>query len=688
MNDAASKTSLAKRKGASLLVSPKSSAFWSRAIKLLTPTTRTTPDAWARKNRTYPSTAGVPGPREPKLTPYVIPFSRAVHARTHKRVALVVGSQMGKSDSILDIIGERMDTAPVPILYLGPTKQFITEQWEPRIDELLKNTPVLRAKMGRGRRMSKTRKVVSGVPLRLAHGGSSVAIKSDPFGLGITDEADEMLANVKGSGDPIRQVDRRGDTYADFVHAITSTPTEGPSDVEVDPDSGLEFWAELDPQEISSTIWRIWQSGTRYHWSWPCPHCGEYFIPRFKCLGWDKPKDAQGKELRSDPALAAKTAHLVCTANGCVISEDDAVSVERANMPAKMWMNERGVYVAPGQHVTKDGTVVGEPPESWTLSYWASGLASPFKTWGERAAEYVEAVRSGEASEIQSVVNGGFGELFAPGGGEVPEWRALEALKAPYLSGEVPSGVRAVTAGVDVQGSRLIYSVRGWAARSESWLIEAGEIYGQTFEETVWDDLDEVLLKSYDGHSIRLALIDSGFRPGRPDLVPEHRVYQYCQRHSRFARPTKGRDTQVKPIIPSKREVGVDIRGKRVMIGLELLLLDTDYFKRFVHERLRWPVDEPGAFHLPEDTTDDYLKQLVSEARIKRPGGKPTWVRRSKENHFLDCEAMNAAAGYFLGVQRLRDMPSAERSSSRDDDEQPKPAKRKTMADYSAALNR
>ena len=60
---------------------------------------------------------------------------------------------------------------------------------------------------------------------------------------------------------------------------------------------------------------------------------------------------------------------------------------------------------------------------------------------------------------------------------------------------------------------------------------------------------------------IRLALIDSGFRPGRPDAVPENRVYQFCQKHSRFCRPTKGRDTQVKPVMPRKSEVGVDIRG-------------------------------------------------------------------------------------------------------------------------------
>lgn len=612
----------------------------------------------------------------------MIAFSDAVAARTHKRVVLVVGAQMGKSDSILDIIGERMDTSPVPMIYLGPTKQFLQEQWEPRIMDLLDEAPALRAKVARGKRMTKTRKVISGVPLRLAHGGSSSALKSDPFGLALTDEADEMLANVKGQGDPIRQVDRRGDTYADFVHAIVSTPSEGPSDVEVDKHSGLEFWAEIDPQEIASTIWRLWQSGTRYHWSWPCPQCGEYFIPRFKCLGWDKPKDADGKELRSDPALAKRTAHLVCPRNGCVIEpqhKDD--------------MNERGVYVAPGQSVLPDGTVVGSPPESWTISYWVSGLASPFKSWNDRAAEYVEAVRSGAPAEIQSVVNGGFGELWAPGGGDVPEWRELEKLKAPYIMGDVPNqadvprGVRVVTAAADIHAKRINYVIRGWAARSESWLIHHGEIFGDTLENETWDDLEDVLTDTYGGHPIRLALIDSGFRPGKVDTVPEHRVYQFCQRHSRFCRPTKGRDTQVKPIMTSKREVGVDFRGKRVMVGVELFLLDTDYFKRFVHERLRWPTDEAGAFHMPEDASEDYLRQLVSEARIKKPGGKPSWVKRSPENHYFDCEAMNAAAAYYLGVQRLRELPVID-----DDDGEvvtSAAAKKKmTMADYSAALNR
>lgn len=646
----------------------------------MTPKKRTEPDEWAQENRIYPPTSGVPGPRNPYLTPYVIAFERAVAARTHKRVVLVVGSQMGKSESMLDIIGQRMDLSPTPVLYLGPTKQFLQEQWEPRVMELIDQSAALRDKIARGKRMTKTRKVISGVPLRLAHGGSSVALKSDPFGLALTDEADELAANVKGQGDPISQVDRRGDTYADFVHAITSTPSRGPSDIATDAESGLQFWANTDPTEVESTIWRLWQSGTQYHWAWPCPHCGEYFIPRFNCLAWDKEIDDQGRESPSDPAMARRTAFLACPANGCVITND-----------SKVEMNRRGVYVAPGQYITPDGVVHGDAPESWTVSFWVSGLASPFKAWGERAAEYVEAARSGEPGEIQSVINGGFGELYAPGGGDVPDWKELEGLKAPYLTGEIPPGPRIVTAAVDVQKSSLYYAIRGWGARSESWLLDMGQIFGETCEEEVWSNLEEVLLQKYGGMPIRLALIDSGYRPGRPDAVPENRVYEFCCKHRRFCRPTKGRSTQAKPIILSKIEIGAAGKGgRRTSTGLELFLLDTDYFKGFIHERLRWPATEPGAFHLPQDVTDDYLKQLVSEARIRRPGGRPKWVRRFKDNHFFDCESMNAAAAWFLGVHRLRgseDIPASGREDVHSEDFVSRKKMRKSAADWSAALN-
>ena len=166
----------------------------------------------------YPPTAGIPGPRDPYLTPYKIDVARAAASGRYRRVVDVSGSQMGKTDAILDVIGHRLDQKPAPILYVGPTKQFVTEQFEPRVLALLDEAPSLRSKVARGKKMTKTRKIVAGVPLRLAHGGSSSALKSDPAALAIVDEVDELVANVKGQGDPVGLVEARGDTASTPKH--------------------------------------------------------------------------------------------------------------------------------------------------------------------------------------------------------------------------------------------------------------------------------------------------------------------------------------------------------------------------------------------------------------------------------------------------------------------------------------
>lgn len=617
-----------------------------------------TPDEWGAKYRRYPSSAGVPGPRDPFLTPYGVPVGRAVAERVYKRVVFVVSSQSGKTETILDVIGQRMDTSPVPIIYVGPNKQFLGEQFEPRLKELIDSCEQLSRKLTRGREEKKTLKKISGIPIRLAHGGSSAALKSDPFGLAITDEVEEMVANLRGAGNPVRLIDARGETYADFCHFIVSTPGVGPLDVERDPESGLEFWAVDISADIESAVWRLWQSGTRHHWAWPCPHCGEYFIPRLKQLKWEKPKDEDGKDLPSDPDMARRTAYMECPTNGCVIEQHH-----------KEAMNAAGVYVAPGQSVASDGTVTGLPPDSWTISFWASGLCSPFRTWGDRAQAFVSAVRSGDQEEVKTVLNANFGELYAPGGGEVPAWKEVAELRSPaYLASTperpmpLPSGIKHLTMTVDVQKNRLYYTIRGWGAYGASWLISADEIYGDTATDTPWDILEAMLQDHYGadaeqgwkGMPIRLALIDSGFRPGKKDTLPVNRIYEFCRRNSRVCRATKGSSAKMSRPIMSNA-IDINSNGKILHKALDLYRLDTDFFKSWVHERVRFDPEKKGAWLLPADVSDDYCMQIVSEARIKKPSGEVTWVQRAKDNHFLDCEAMQAAAGLMTNAFKLRE---------------------------------
>uniref|UniRef100_A0A973VZZ4 Phage terminase large subunit family protein n=1 Tax=Bradyrhizobium septentrionale TaxID=1404411 RepID=A0A973VZZ4_9BRAD len=617
------------------------------------PSKEVTPDVWAAENRIYPRTAAVPGPRDPHLTPYVIEPERVIASAAFKRVVMVFGAQTGKSEAMLDVAGQRLDQRPGPILYVGPNKQFLSEQCEPRVMALLDEAPTLTAKLARGKRMTKTRKVVAGVPFRLAHSGSSTALKSDPAVLALVDEYDEMRDNVNNQGGPLGLVERRGDTYADFVCVVTSTPKRGRVQAVKDKRSGLLFWEVTVVEDIESPIWQLWQQGTRHHWCWPCPHCAEYFVPRFNLLHYPR---------KAPPLEAARGTFLECPHCGGVIEDTH-----------KADMNARGRYVAPGQTVDVHGEVHGVPVESKSISFWVSGLASPFVSFGERVAVLVEAEQSGDEAMVQQAMNAGFGELYAPGGGEVPEWEELrnKSHGSLYSRGEVPDGVLYLILSVDVQKQSLPWVLRGWGPRATSWLIDYGKLQGDTADEEVWDALADLITSDVNDVPIRLTLIDSGFRPGKVDTLPLNRIYEFCRRMGRRVRATKGSSSPMRtPLIFSKVEV--NRAGKKSKFGLDIARLDTDHWKSWVHERIRWRQDKPGAWHLPKGVDDDYCHPLVGEARVVQPNGRPTWIERGRHHDFLDCEAMQAAGGYLLNVQRIA-LPSRGNETTASRSEEPEP---------------
>ena len=550
----------------------------------------------------------------------------------HETIAMVCGSRMGKTEAELDVIGQRFDQRPTPTIYVGPNKDFLRDEMEPRIMAMIDQGSSLREKCARGKRNRMFRKVIGGVPLRLIWAGSATQLAGTGAGLVMIDEIDRMTQDVGGEGNPLILAQARGDTFRDRKYGVTSTPLKGNVDVEKCESSGLWFWKRMPSEDIESPIWQLFQSGTMYHWAWPCPHCQDYFIPRFRDLKWPDGASA---------ARARREAYVQCPACGGVIDDHH-----------KSAMNGRGRYVAPGQSITRDGEVQGPVPDSTVLSFWVSGLASPFVTFGERAARFLEAKASGDQTKLQGVINTGFGELWAPGGGDVPEWAEVAAHKSPYRSGEVPAGVKLLTMTVDVQGNRLVFVIRGWGAGSTSWLISAGEIMGRTSDTEVWDELAELVSTPIGGKRLRLVLVDSGYRPGKPVNLPVNRIYAFARRFPRLVRATKGRDRQAKPVISSMIDVKED--GHQKTYGLELLWLDTDYGKSWVHERVRWPLATRGSWYLPGDITIDYCKQIVSEARVRKPSGLPQWVPRSKDNHFLDCEAMQAAAAHLLNVHLIR----------------------------------
>lgn len=235
-----------------------------RAAILLKPVIRSTPDDWAKRNRTYKPSTGRPGPRDVGYTPYMIDFERSfdiaiqvdVYGARYDSSVLVTSAQMGKTDSVLDIMGWTMDQRPAPLMYVGPNKDFLHKEIEPRLMEMLLGTPSLAQKMATGKRTSKFRKTVGGVPIALNWAGSAASLAGMAAKIVLVDELDRMMASVQGEGDPYTMLEGRGFSFRDRMRAAISTPTLGFVDIYRCLESGLEFWRQMEAEDVQSAIWR------------------------------------------------------------------------------------------------------------------------------------------------------------------------------------------------------------------------------------------------------------------------------------------------------------------------------------------------------------------------------------------------------------------------------------------------
>ena len=606
------------------------------------PKPKRTPDQWANQERVLPlGEVAEPGPFRCERTPYMIPIMRASVDTSVRQIVAVCATQMAKTDTYMNVIGYRLSDDPIPVIYVAPTREMLEKQIEPRIMAMLKSSAELWAKCAKN--TSKMLKRVNGTSLRLAWAGSATQLASQAAGLVVMDEIDKMDVDVEGEGSPIELVKARLATFPDSKLLIISTPTEGHVVEERHPVSRLSHWQYADPKSVRSSIWKLWQAGTRFEWAWPCPHCGEYFIPRFSTLSIPE---------KATPTEARLSARVACVNCGGLIEDS-----------AKREMNDRGRYVAPGQSVSKDGTVTGEIPKNDTYSFFVSGLCSPWRTFGECASEYLEATESADAERIKGATTNVFGEPYrAPS--EAPAWKDIIKRAGGYLMGEVPKGVEWLTGSADVQQNRLVACVRGWGYGLESWLILFEEIWGDSSYPETWQRLrQQVIEREYSGLTIRRFLVDSGYKPGEPNA--DHIVYDFCRQMPNVVAPAKGHDHLEKMSYASM--IDVRANGKIIKNGLQLWHIDSDRTKSFVHNRLRLLPGADGQWHLPSDVTEDYCQQLVAEARLAELNGHATWVRLRKANHALDCEAMNVAAIHMLGGHmmvrpRTDEKPAAETS--------------------------
>lgn len=601
----------------------------SQMAKIMAPPQNRDAGQWADAHRVLPIGSPEPGPWRTDRVPFWREIYRAFADDVHEMVVVVCGSQSGKTESLLNLIGQRFTDGPyVPTIYVGPTEKQVRSMSKDRVDKMLRSTPVLWDRTERGHRYGAFEKFIAGVRLGFAWAGSPTELASHPAGLIVVDERDRMDASTGDEGDPVTLAAARTKNYPHRKVVVTSTPT----------------------LEGASPVWALWEEGTMQMWAWPCLGCGMFFVPTIASLVWEKERiDEQTGEVTAlAPEDAAMTARVQCPKCGHRHGTKDKPRLNALGcyLPhRRLGERERSERAVLGSYVQADAV-----PARLSASFWISGLASPWPSFESSALKLIHAYRAGEPERLQAVINTEFGELFRVRG-EAPAWDEVGACRQEYPPLFIVPGVQKITLGADVQRDGIYYVIRGWGFNSESWLIAADYLAGETEHDAVWQSLRNVLATPISDRRIDRAFIDSGYRPGDVHRRPDHAVYTFCRSLPGLAYPTKGQDALDTPYL--FRAIDYTHGGALIKGGVKLCHINTDYFKRWLHARVRWPAGQPGGWHLHAGATEDYCRQIVSEELVLKASGRATWIRRSRQNHYLDAEVCATAAAYSINVHKL-----------------------------------
>ena len=575
---------------------------------------------WADECRILPDGSGEPGPWKTSRVPYCFEPYEAASDPECQTLIIVMGSQMSKTEFELNIIGHRFSDGPyVPALYVGPTQKQVSSMSRDRFAKMFDSVEILKEKMATGQEDKITEKFIGGIRLGFGWAGSATELSSHPAGLVVVDERDRMDDDVAGEGDPVELVRARLATYANRLLVVVSTPT-------------------VDGQ---SPIISLFDEGTKKRWYWRCLHCGEWFLPSSQLL---KYPDVTNDPTPDYAKVRAETV-IPCPECGGTHTDQD-----------KDQLNQAGKYFPHSVDSHGNYQRVDITPNNTTWSYWVSGLASPWVTWGESAELLSKVLAEGNQGRVQTVINTRFGEVYRLSG-EAPDVEEIRDLIIDLKPGEVPGDAQLLTAGCDVQKDGIFWVIRSWAFNDVSHLVDHGFIFGETEYDDVWIVLQGLLSTALPGgEQITRAFVDSGYAPGVDRYRrPAHMVYAACKRSTGLAHPTKGLRTMAdnKPLKTSHQELRRSGHGAKPGT-IMLWLINTDYFKTWIRSQITIPEGAARKFTVHNEVDNDYCEQMIAEHLVVEKTTRKWICARNKQNHYFDCEVLARAAALSVNATALK----------------------------------
>jgi terminase, large subunit len=592
-------------------------AVVARTICRLRPPPRIPLSAWADGHfRLSAESAAEPG--RWRTLPYQRGILDAITDPDVERVTVMKSARVGYTKMINAAIAFHMAHDPCPILVVQPTidnaKIYSKEEIAPMLRDVEVLAGLVKETSVKSSANTVAHKVFPGGVLAMIGANSGRGFRMVSRRIVIFDEVDAYPPSAGSEGDPVKLGEKRSEYYWNRKLIAGSTPLVAGA----------------------SRIEEMFQAGDRRRFYVPCPHCGHMDFLRFSLRDDD---ESDGGHVMRWPKGKPADAFFVCSECGCEIDETHKFEM----ISAGEWRAE------------------GKLERHASFHIWAAYSMSPNATWGKLAEEFVEAKNRPET--LRTFVNTALGQTWKERG-EAPDWKRLHERCEAYEIGTVPAGVIVVTGGVDVQKTRLVYELVGWAPSKESWSIDKGEIHGDTSLEasepgSPWAKLEELLARTFlvdDGRELPIAMlaVDSGYNT--------QAVYNWCR-----SKPLS-RVIACKGIAGSRALVGaaspVDVtwRGKRWQRGYRVWPVGVDIAKSELYGWLglqRGSGEPPPGFcHFPA-YDEEFFRQLTAEhlvtvvSKTTRRATMTWHVLPNRENHYLDARILARVAAAVLGIDRL-----------------------------------
>ncbi|NDD68130.1 MAG: phage terminase large subunit family protein, partial [Synechococcaceae bacterium WB9_4xC_028] len=550
-----------------------------------------------------------------------------------RRVVLMFGSQLGKTEVVLNWLGAIIHLWPAPTLLVQPTLDMAKRLNRQRLEPLLRETPVLSELIApaRARDSGNTMflKEFRGGLFVLTGANSGSGLQSMPAAYLLADEVSSYPFEADDKGDPLENAEARTSTFPMGKVLITSTPgTRGMCRIT------HEFETRSDRRQLALKM--------------PC--CGAHEVLRWReHMKWDAP----------DGEVFAQ-----CPACGERVSEHHKTT---------MLLDAQWQPTAKGDGITAGFHLPGwYAPAGWT-------------SWAQIRDEFLRAKidplllkgwvnkRAAEAWEDEAVAAINADGLMA------------KAQSETYSSGTVPAGVVLLLMAVDVQDTWLETTVWGFGRGEEMWRIWHQKIEGSPAYEEVWEQIDSIRKTQWpreDGGTmtVRHCGVDTGGH-----FTQE--AYEFCRQRTRDGVVAlKGSSTKAAPALSKGSKVDVNWKGRLVKKGVTLYLVGGDTLKRSVYARLKREGTGPGSMHFGNDVTDEYLQGLTCERLVPKTvkgfqvlaWEKPSGARNEPLDLAVYCMAVLELVKRRYNRATMWDQLEAAVNENKNAEAKPKPKRRRS----------